>query len=148
MIDIENYVFTTLKNAILEKYPDAVVQGDYVEEMERFPAVTINEIGNATLRRMQDEEPVEHYATITYEVNVYCNARLGKKAMGKDILNIVDGVMLSMKFSKGLTRRLPAVNNTRTVYRLYSRYTAVVDEGTVETDGTGEQKIVHHMYRG
>lgn len=148
MVDIENYVFTKLEEAIHEQYPEAVVVGDYIEELASFPTITINEIMNATLRRMQDEEPTEHYATVTYEVNVYCDDRLGKKAKCKAILDIVDGVMFGMKFTKGLTRRLPSVNNTRTIYRMYSRYTAVVDEGTVETGEDGEETIVYHTYRG
>lgn len=148
MIDIENYVVTKLSEAILTKYPEAEVLGDYLEELAKFPTITITEIGNATLRRMQDEEPVEHYATVTYEINVYCNDRVGKKEKCKDILDICDSVMLSMKFSKGLTRRLPAIDHSRTVYRMYSRYTAVVDEGTATEGEDGEEMIVHHTYRG
>lgn len=148
MIDIENYVLTKLSEAILEKYPDAVVLGDYLEELAKLPTVTITEIGNATLKRMQDDEPVEHYATVTYEINVYCNDRIGKKEKCKDILDICDSVMFGMKFTKGLTRRLPAIDHSRTVYRMYARYTAVVDEGTVTDDGEGNELIVHHMYRG
>lgn len=145
MIDIENYVFTRLCNAIHEKYPEANVLGDYVEELATFPAVTIREYGNETLKRMQDDEPVEHYATVVYEVNVYCNERLGKRAQCKDILGIVDREMMAMKFTKRPQRQLPAVNNTRTIHRMYARYTAVVDEGTLSEDG---KTITHYMYRG
>ena len=146
MIDIESYVFTALTEAILEKYPDAVVIGDYIEEMAHYPTVTITEIGNATLRRMQDDEPTEHYATITYEINAYSNERIGKKEITKDIIDIADRVMLGMKFTKGLTRRLPAIDHLRTVYRMYARYTAVVDEGTIE-ERDGEEVVVHRTYR-
>ena len=142
MVDIESYVFTRLTEAILLRYPNAHITNDPVAELAGYPAVTIMEIGNATLRRMQDDEPVEHYVTVTYEVNIYSNERLGKMTVCKDILDIVDGVMLGMKFTKGLTRRLPAVDHSRTVYRLYARYTAVVDEGTVDGDTT-----TYHMYR-
>lgn len=146
MIDIENYVITQLTNAIQAVYPTAEIYGDYIEELAAFPAVTVNEIASETLRRMQDEEPVEHYARVTYEVNIYCNDRIGKKEKAKAILDIVDGVMFPMKFVKGPTRRLPAVDHSRTVYRLYARYTVIVDEGTVETTNDGE-KIVYHTYR-
>lgn len=148
MIDIENYVVTQLTEAILEKYPQAVVLGDYLEELASFPTVTITEIRNATLTRMQDEEPTEHYATVTYEVNVYSNARIGKKEVCKDILDICDSVLFPLKFVKGLTRRLPAIDHSRTVYRMYSRYTVVVDEGEVTDDGDGNETIVYHTYRG
>lgn len=141
MIDIENYVLTALANAIHEKYPDAVVRGDYVEEFAHFPAVTVNEIEKATLKRMQDPEPTEHYATVTYEVNVYCNERVGKKEICKDILGIADEVMFGMKFRRYRFKRLPNID--RTIYRMYTRYTAIVDEGT--DDGNGN--ITYQMYR-
>lgn len=143
MVDIENYVYTQIARAVQSEYPQAEVFGDYVEEMAGFPTVTVTEIQNKTLERMQDEEPAEHYAAITYEVNVYCNDRLGKKAGCKKILGIVDGVMLPMKFTKGTQRQLPAIDHSRAVYRMYARYTAVVDEGTVEGD-----TITFHTYRG
>ena len=146
MIDIESYIVTALTNAIHEKYPEAVVIGDYIEELAKFPTVTITEIRNATVRRMQDDEPTEHYATISYEINVYSNERIGKKEIAKDIIDICDGVMIGLKFVKGLTRRLPAIDHLRTVYRMYARYTAVVGEGIVE-EHDGEEVIVHRMYR-
>lgn len=148
MINIENYVLTKLSEAILRKYPKAVVLGDYLEKMASFPTVTVTEIENTTLRRMQDAEPVEHYARVTYEVNVYCNDRVGKKEACKAIIGICDDVMLGMKFVKTRTRRLPAIDHTRTVYRMYTRYTAVVDEGTVELDGDGNEITVYRTYRG
>lgn len=142
MVDIESYIFTRIYEAVTARYPEAQVLGDYIEELAKFPTVTVTEIGNATVRRMQDEEPVEHYVTVTYEINIYSNERLNKKGVNKDILNIIDGVMFPMKFTRGLTRRLPAIDHSRTVYRMYSRYTAVVDEGTVNGD-----TITFQMYR-
>ena len=144
MIDIENYVFTALMDAVTAEYPDAEFHNDYDEELAGFPAVTVMEINNTTLRRMQDDALTEHYATITYEVNVYSNERLNKKAVCKDIIRIVDGVMLGMKFSKGPCRNVPAVDHSRSVYRMYARYTGVVDEGEEDENGN----IVYHTYRG
>ena len=146
MIDIENYILTKIAEAVQVQYPDALVLGDYIEELATFPTLTVTEIDNRTLRRMQDEEPTEHYATVTYEVNVYCNERIGKKAGCKDIMNIVDGVMFAMKFVRGPLRRLPAIDHSRSVYRMYGRYTAVVDEGE-EVEIDDEIVTVHHMYR-
>lgn len=144
MIDIENCIFTRLKTAILAKYPDAAVWGDYVEQLAQFPAVTIAELNNVTLEKMQDEAPAERFATITYEVNVYCDDRVGKKEVCKDILKIVDNEMLALNFSRRPARRLPAIN--RSIYRMYTRYTAVVDEGS--PDPEDEDTIVHLIYRG
>lgn len=141
MIDIENYVFTALANAIHAEYPDAVIIGDYQEAFAKFPAVTISEIEKATLKRMQDDELTEHYATVTYEINVYCDDRIGKKEVCKDILRIADEVMFGMKFRRYRFKRLPNID--RTIYRMYTRYTAVVDEGT--EDGNGN--ITYQMYR-
>lgn len=148
MINIENWVFTAIYNAVKAVYPDAVILGDYIEELASYPTVTVTEIYNNTLRRMQDEEPVEHYATVTYEVNVYANDRLNKREVCKDILNIIDGVMFGIKFTKSRQRQLPAIDHSRTVFRMYARYTGVVDEGTVTVDEHGEETITYHTYRG
>lgn len=147
MISIEDWVFTAIYNAVKAEYPEAVILGDYLEEVASYPTVTVTEIYNNTLRRMQDEEPVEHYATLTYEVNVYANDRVGKKEVCKDILRIIDGVMFGIKFTKSRQRQLPAIDHSRTVYRMYTRYTGVVDEGTVVTDGETET-VTYHTYRG
>lgn len=141
MIDVENYVFTQLATAILAEYPKAAVRGDMTEEFAVFPAVTINEIGNATLKRMQDDELTEHYATVTYEINVYCNDVSGRKQTCKKIIDIVDDAMLGMKFTRLLIRRLPNVD--RSIYRMYSRYQAVIREP--ETDGVN---TIYRVYRG
>ena len=141
MIDIENYIFTALSSAIRAEYPDAMITGDYPETFAKFPAVTVNEIEKATLKRMQDDEPTEHYATVTYEINVYCDDRIGKKEVCKDILRIADEVMFGMKFRRYRYKRLPNID--RTIYRMYTRYTAIVDEGT--DDGNGN--ITYQMYR-
>ena len=159
MVDIENYIITRLEEAIHAEYPNAVVLGDLLEELAEFPTVTVNEIQNETLRRMQDDEPVEHYARVTYEVNIYTNLRYGRKEEAKSILGIIDSVMFPMKFVRRSTRRLPDVDHSRTIYRLYARYSAVVDEGTVTagpvgaTGATGEtgetvETITYHTYRG
>ncbi len=147
MIDIENYIVTKIEEAVTAEYPGADVLADYIEKMAAFPTVTVTQIQNETLRRMQDEEPTEHYARVTFEVNVYCNDRLGKKAGCKRILDLVDGVMFPMKFTRRPLRQLPAIDHSRTIYRMYARYTAVVDEGTV-VEEDGEEKTVYHMYRG
>ena len=147
MIDIENYILTEIAEAVHLQYPDALVLGDYIEEFASYPTLTVTEIDNRTLRRMQDEAPVEHYARVTYDVNVYSNDQIGKKEECKDILNIVDTVMFGLKFTRGPLRRLPAIDHSRAVYRMYGRYTAVVDEGVVE-DRDGVPVTVHHMYRG
>ena len=141
MIDIENYVLTAIESAVTEQYPDAEVIGDSAEQFARFPAVTVNEIGNATIRRMQDDELTEHLARITYEINVYCNDRVARKTQCKNVLKIVDETMLGMKFTRTMIRRLPNID--RTIYRMYARYTAVVDEGT--EDGNGN--VTYQIYR-
>ena len=147
MIDIENAIIDRITEAVLEVSPDANVYGDYVEEIISLPTVTVTEINNETLSHMQDNLETEHYATVTYEVNIYVNDQVGKKTRAKDILKAIDGVMIPLNFVRRPTRRLFAINNTRTVLRLYARYQAIVEEATTVVGENGEETTIHYLYR-
>lgn len=132
MIDIENYVFTQLANAIRTAYSGATVYGEYVEAPASFPCVTIVEADNRVLNETRDLSGIEHYARVMYEINVYTNDAIGKKSKAKAIANVIDGVMSQMLFTRTFRRQTPNID--RTIYRITLRYTAVVSEnyGTEE----------------
>lgn len=146
MIDIENAVIDRITQAVTGAFPGATVLGDYIEEIESFPTVTVTEINNETLLRMQDDAGVEHYARITYEVNIYTNDRVGKKTKAKDVMDVIDEVMFPLNFVRRTTRRLMAIDHSRTVFRLYARYQVIADEGTTITED-GEEVTTHYLYR-
>lgn len=141
MIDIENIVFDHLYTAVTTVSPDANVISETVEEMAKFPAVTVQEINNITYTKSNTEKAEEHNAIVTYEINVYSDKQKQNKSECKKIMKAVDAEMLSMGFYRILTTRLPDVD--RTIYRIYARYRGIVDTGTTDDDGN----TVYRIYR-
>lgn len=140
MIDIENVVFNTVSNSILNEFPNASIYGESVEVPASFPCVCIVEEDNYTYRDSQDTSLSENHSNLMYSVNVYSNKKNGKKTEAKKILGLVDETMQGMMFTRILKSPMPNVD--RSIYRISARYTAVVERGK-EINGN----IVFQMYR-
>ena len=134
MIDIENLVCNNLFQAVNAAYPNAVCYSEYVEIPASFPCVTLYEADNRTYRPSDDEQLADHQVHVMYECNVYSDKQYGKKAEAKEIADIVDLSMQSMKFSRNMRSQIP--NQDRTIYRVTMRFEAVVGEPIVNDDGT------------
>lgn len=126
MIDIENIVYSKIKDAILAKFPSAFVESSYVEKSTQFPCVSIVESDNAVYTRTQDLSGREHHARVVYECNIYTTGNT-KKQQAKSIAAVVDETMNILGFTRSLQSQVP--NLERTIYRFTLRYTAVVSEG-------------------
>ena len=68
------------------------------------------------------------FSTLMYEVNVYSNKSVGKKAACREIITFIDSLMYSKNFRRISLSPVPNMENA-TIYRLVARYKA-------ETDGT------------
>lgn len=133
MIDIENKIFDTVKTALVAQYPDIVVYSDYTAAPSKFPCVFLVEDGNTTLERTAIENQ-ENHARITYTVNVYTNNASGRKTLAKDIAKLIDDVFIGLKFSRSMMNKLPNIDES--IYRITSRYTAVVGKPVVSGSGS------------
>lgn len=129
IIDIENDVFTAVSEAIREEYTDIAIYGETILAPSVFPCVCIEETDNYVPYKYVDSEFAENYVSVTYEVNIYSNKNYGKKSEAKAILNIVDSKMLELGFRR--TLKNPVQLNDSTVYRLFSRYEAVVSDDKI-----------------
>ena len=134
MIDVENLIFTKIYNAVHEAFPKAKIYGETVEQIASFPAVTIQEINNVSLRRTIGTDNEDNHATVTYEVNVYDDSKTANKQKCKEIMSIVDKVFMDYGFYRIMVARLP--NQDRTVFRIYGRWRAIVEKGITEGDDT------------
>ena len=140
MIDIENYVLTQVKNAIIAQYPSAKVYGEYIDVPAGFPCVTVMESDNKTYRPTQDDSLTEHHAEVMYEINVYTNDKNGRKDKAKRIADIADSTMQSMKFTRTFREQIPNID--RTILRITMRYEGIVAEGVADSGTT-----TYQMYR-
>lgn len=126
MIDAENDIFTAVATAVRTAHPGTFVVGEYVYAPPTLPAVTIVESDNRIVQNMRTLN-IENAVSVMYEVNVYSNKASGKKVEAKEIAETVDGVFLSLGFTRTLRNQIPNFNDA-TIYRIVIRYEAVIDK--------------------
>ena len=126
MIDIENQVFTEIYNLVTASYPNAKIESTLNLNPSEFPCVCVEEISNTTLESTIDSTSNENHATVTYEVNIFTNKTVGKKSDAKDILNLIDTLMIGFGFVR--ISKEPVALSEGTKYRIVTRYRAVVSK--------------------
>ena len=145
MIDIENFVFDTVYNALIQQYPSANITAGYDEKHAVFPAVVIRETGNVPVQAGNTENCAENYTRLTYTIEVMSDKENTARTECKGILDAVDDIMQGMKFRR-IYRNRP-LNVDRTVYRQYARYEVIVGKPVVYDAGTANERTVYQMYR-
>lgn len=130
MIDCENEVFDTVATDVRAKYPDIYMVGEYVKTPPRFPCVSLVEMDNQSYQRTEDSGSVENHASLMYEVNIYSNKTVGKKAECKAIAALIDERMLALGFARTMLQPIPNLDDA-TIYRMVGRYSAVISKDKV-----------------
>lgn len=129
MIDIEPQIFDKVYNAVISKYPNADIVGETVLAPSVFPCVSIEEADNYATRNTRDSSGNDNHADLMYEVNVYTNKTVGKKAECKDIFNIVNDTLSGLGFTR--QSKIPIQMDDSTKYRLTGRFIATVSNNEV-----------------
>lgn len=127
MIDLDSPLFTEIAGALRSAYSGITVYDEYVPAPAGFPSVSIVEMDNATYLPAWSNRPVEEYAEVMYEVNVYSNLSRGKKAQAKAIMDTIDTMLQEYGFERMTVRPIPNMNDA-TIYRMVGRYRAVVSD--------------------
>lgn len=140
MIDIENYMFDSVINAVLAEYPGCSYYSVATETPTIFPCITMEEVNNEIYQDSMDSSALENHARISYEINIYTNIDEGKKAQAKNICQIIDNVMQSNNFIREFYSPMPNIDIT--IYRITLRYSGIVAKG-VESG----ENILYHIYR-
>lgn len=125
MIDIENEIFTDIANSVEAQMPEASLSSEYVKEPPKFPHGSVVEVDNAVLLRTRSSSTNENHATVMYEVNVYSNKKIGKKAECRKLFGIIDERFIQMGFTRTMMNVIPDLYDA-TIYRMVGRYQAVV----------------------
>lgn len=133
VIDIENQIFAAVATPLREKYgKDAKgdyniwVSGESAAVPAKFPAVTIEEKDNYVNTRASTVN-IENAVNVMYEVSVYTNRVGYKKQEAQEIMNVVDGVLSGLLFTRTMMQPIDNLSDA-TVYKLVARYTATVDK--------------------
>lgn len=127
MIDIEPDVIDEVSAALSERYGEDFALNDVtLLAPPVLPCACIECIDNIVLKKTQDTGSGENHAEVVFDVNAYSNKVSGKKRECKEIIGVIDGVLIRLGFTR-LTLK-PITLDDATKYRLFARYTAVVSK--------------------
>ena len=97
------------------------------EPLTAFPAASLIEIDNRTVRSRQSTSLVENYALVTYQLDVFATS----KSKCREVYAAADDAMLGMNFTRTSGQYINIPNNTK-VFRYTARYQAMIDsEGNI-----------------
>lgn len=123
MIDVEVKVFNRVYQTVAplcanKKFVSTII----TEKPTAFPAASLIEIDNRTVRTTQSSTPVENYSLITYQLDVYATT----KSKCREVYAAADEAMIAMNFTRTSGQYMNQLDNTK-VFRYVARYEAVVD---------------------
>lgn len=121
MIDIENLVYTNIRNAVKAFNANISVSGTYADVPSSFPHVSIEETDNASVSSTISTSDREYAANITFTANIYTNTATAKTD-AKAIAVVVNDAFTDMGFVRSMKQEMPNID--RTIYRLILRFQA------------------------
>jgi len=137
MIDIENTVYTAVRDAVIALVPDCYITSEFTQKPENFPCVLFQMVDNHVYERTSDEN-VENHARVVFQIEVFTAFTEKKKSAAKTIFQVIDKVMSDMHFVRTTYATLP--NMDKTIFRITSRYRAVVAQ-PIEGETTNYYQI-------
>lgn len=130
MNDFVNEIFTTVAVPVREAHPGVIVSGEYTRKPSEFPAVTLDEIENVVVDRLEDSSNEEVYSGLTYRLQVFSNKTRGKKAEARAIFATADSVMRRLGFRRVTYTVTPEIYES-TIYSVTATYEAIIDANGV-----------------
>ena len=131
MIHIESEVFHLVSEYVKAEFPNAFLSGTGVRKPHSFPCVSVVETENCPLEGSLDSSGEEHFARLSYEIQVWSNSASGKKAECKGILSCIDRALGSRNFTRVMDTNQSAQKERETaelsVYRISAHYSVVTD---------------------
>ena len=127
MINIEEEIFNDIAKKVRAEFSDVYMVGEYVKTPPTFPFVSLIEQDNYTYTKTQTSLSDENHCQVMYEVNVFSNKAKGKKTECKNIMDLIDRLMLHKGFTRTMMQPIPNIDDA-TIYRIVARYTGVVSK--------------------
>lgn len=122
MIDFETQIFNYVHPVVAPLCAKNRFISTQITAPTAFPTAALWEMDNATVRNRQSSTPIENYALITYQGEVYAKT----KSECRKVFAAMDERMISLNFSKISGQFITYPDNTGVV-RYVARYEAVVD---------------------
>lgn len=127
MIDLENDLYAKIQPVLTSHFQGIELTGEeLINAPSKFPCVSIFEADNYPVVKTQDSGSNENHVHLMYEVNIYTNKADSKKGQAKKILNVLDGELNKLGFTR--TMKQPASLNDGQIFRFIARYEAIADK--------------------
>ena len=123
MIDYEVKIFNRVHGSVASLCAKNKFVSKQIVSETAFPAASLIEMDNTTVRNRQSSKPGENFALITYQLDVYAM----KKSECRKVFAAADEAMLGMNFSRMSGRYIDNPGNPD-VFRYTARYEAEVDK--------------------
>ena len=123
MIDYEVKIFNRVHAVVAplcakNKFVSSII----TEEPTGFPAASLIEIDNRTVRSRQSSTPAENFSMVTYQLDVFATT----KSKCREVYAAADEAMIAMNFTRVSGQYMNNAGNTR-VFRYVARYEAEID---------------------
>lgn len=122
MIDFETTIFNKVHAVVVPLCAKNKFVSKQIVSVTAFPAASLIEMDNYTIRDRQSSTPVENFARITYQLDVFAQT----KKDCRTVFAAADGAMIALNFSRMSGRYIDNPNNTD-VFRYTARYEAEID---------------------
>jgi hypothetical protein len=122
MIDFEVKIFNKVHTVVAPLCAPKGFVSKQIVKATAFPAASLIEMDNTTVRDKLSSTPRENFALITYQLDVFAM----KKSECRAVFAAADDMMLKLNFSRMGGRYIDNPGNPD-VFRYTARYEAVVD---------------------
>lgn len=122
MIDYEVNVFDSVYRKVSHLYASGKFVSSYIPTPTAYPAGCLVELINRTDRKRQSSTPVENYAVVMYQLDVYALSKQEAKA----VYSATDDEMTALGFTRVSGDFLDNADNVN-VFRYTARYEAEID---------------------
>lgn len=126
MIDAELKIFNAVRPHVVSLCAQNAFKSVYDPSPTAFPAASLIELDNTTVRHRQSSTPGENFATITYEAQIYAQT----KAKCREVFAALDEAMILLGFNRFSGQFIPNADNIK-VFRYVARYEAEIDANGV-----------------
>ena len=126
MIDYEVNIFDKVSRKVSPLCAKGKVTNVYTPSPTAYPACSLVELSNRTVRERQSSTPVENFARIMYQLDVYAQSKLEAKAVYK----VADDEMIATGFTRVGGDFMDNADNVN-VFRYTARYEAEIDPNGV-----------------
>lgn len=132
MIDFDNEVYTLVRNAVKQEYPDVYITNKSINAPTKFPSIAFRMFSNVVYNKTRDTSSNENHVAVAYQTDVFSNNKDNPVSECKKIMAIVDNVLLDYGFSRNFYEPIDMPVADTSITRFTARHRAVFDKnGTI-----------------